>query len=264
MGCLIWDDAPKETQRQLNQLVSELLAQLGGGLLGIYLHGSLATGCFNPVRSDIDLLVVTRGPLADDTSKRLTETLLRLSAAPHPVEISVLSHADLHPWQHPTPFRLHYSEDWRERYLQALGSGSWQPAGIPATDRDLAAHVTVARRRGVKLAGKELPTVFPIVPRADFSDALLSDLRWAMAGNAGPEYCVLNACRLFAYLRDDLVLSKTEGAVWAAANLPVNFHPIIEQALQTQSSTGPAAIPLSAVEARRLCGFILDAAARLV
>ena len=29
----------------------------GGNLLGVYLHGSLAMGCFNPKKSDLDLLL---------------------------------------------------------------------------------------------------------------------------------------------------------------------------------------------------------------
>ena len=31
----------------------------GKDLTGVYLHGSLAMGCFNPQKSDIDLMVVT-------------------------------------------------------------------------------------------------------------------------------------------------------------------------------------------------------------
>ncbi len=34
-------------------------------LTGIYLHGSLAMGCFQPEKSDIDLLVVIGNELSD-------------------------------------------------------------------------------------------------------------------------------------------------------------------------------------------------------
>ena len=39
---------------------------LQDNLVGIYLHGSLAAGCFHWERSDIDFLVVVRRPLTVD------------------------------------------------------------------------------------------------------------------------------------------------------------------------------------------------------
>ena len=42
---------------------------LGENLAGVYLHGSLAMGCFNPRKSDLDLLTVVR-ETPDDACKR--------------------------------------------------------------------------------------------------------------------------------------------------------------------------------------------------
>ena len=39
---------------------------LGENLVGIYLHGSAAMGCFNDKKSDIDLLVVVKGEVSDE------------------------------------------------------------------------------------------------------------------------------------------------------------------------------------------------------
>jgi predicted nucleotidyltransferase len=47
-------------------------------LIGVYLHSSIAMGCFNPSRSDIDLLVVVKNKLHVITSKRIAR--LSLSA----------------------------------------------------------------------------------------------------------------------------------------------------------------------------------------
>ncbi|MDO4667672.1 MAG: nucleotidyltransferase domain-containing protein [Streptococcus sp.] len=38
---------------------------LGENLVGIYLHGSVAMGCFNDKKSDIDLLVVVNNDITD-------------------------------------------------------------------------------------------------------------------------------------------------------------------------------------------------------
>ena len=47
-----------DTEELLNRFISESKRIIGDDLAGIYLHGSLAMGCFNPDRSDIDLIVV--------------------------------------------------------------------------------------------------------------------------------------------------------------------------------------------------------------
>ena len=41
----------------------------------------------------------------------------------------------------------------------------------------------------------------------------------------------MNACRACAYLQDGAILSKDAGGVWGLANLPEQYHPLIQQAL---------------------------------
>jgi streptomycin 3"-adenylyltransferase len=45
-------------------------------------------------------------------------------------------------------------------------------------------------------------------------------------------YFILNACRVYAYVRDKSILSKDEGGVWAMRVLPSAYHLIIQQALK--------------------------------
>ena len=54
-------DLPADIARLLARLRDALVAR--GGLAGIYLYGSLATGDFSPARSDIDLVVMVNGEL---------------------------------------------------------------------------------------------------------------------------------------------------------------------------------------------------------
>ena len=53
----------------VNATLADLLDRVrgiaGGHLFGMYLYGSLASGDFDPARSDIDFLVVTDGELPD-------------------------------------------------------------------------------------------------------------------------------------------------------------------------------------------------------
>lgn len=45
-------------QIYLDKIKALFVEELSENLVGIYLHGSLAMGCFNPSRSDVDLVVV--------------------------------------------------------------------------------------------------------------------------------------------------------------------------------------------------------------
>ena len=258
MDCFRWDNCPKQTQEQISQLVTEFRHQLNENLVGIYLHGSLATGCFNPAKSDIDLLVVLHQRLLSKTKERLVKTLLHSSKSPHPLEISFLKFNDLHPWQYPTPFVLHYSEDWREKYTKDSASGNWQYWPIERqTDNDLAAHITVTKKRGVCLWGEPINQTFPDVPRQDFADSITSDLVWAREkADKIAVYAVLNACRIYAYFKGGYIFSKAEGAEWAIENMPDRFRAVITTAFEAyRSSTRDVTTP-ERKEVHRLLDYI--------
>jgi streptomycin 3"-adenylyltransferase len=238
---------PATAQTQLDELVSALQPQLADNLVGVYLHGSLAMGCFNPQSSDIDLLVAIQHSLDPQAKRRVAELLLDQSNAPHPLEISFLTQANLRPWRHPTPFDFHYSETWRQRYEQELANGDrWRWSEEPSTDSDLAAHIMITNHRGICLYGAPIPQAFPSVPEKDYVDSIVGDFRWAVEGErlvANPVYFVLNACRVYAYLLERRIYSKEEGAVWALEQpgiLSEQWPPIVSQALTVYRRAGRA------------------------
>src|SRR5262249_37897529 len=144
MGQYSWAACPRAVETQVNTLCMHLQVLLETNLIGIYLHGSLAMSCFNPDRSDIDLLVVTARGMSIETKRLAVQLLLRSSMAPNPIEISFLVEQQMHPFEHPLPFDLHYGESHREQYRQALISGEWmQWNDETKRDNDLAAHLTV-------------------------------------------------------------------------------------------------------------------------
>jgi hypothetical protein len=122
----------------------------------------------------------------------------------------------------------------RERIAGDLASGEWrrwdEPPHATRRDPDLAAHIEAIRTRGIVLIGMPAECVFPTVPRGDLIAALIPEIE--SFENADIDV-VLNACRLLAYLEEDMFLSKDEGGRWTLRMLPAGMNPVIEQALNS-------------------------------
>jgi streptomycin 3"-adenylyltransferase len=200
--------------------------------LGIYLHGSLAMGGFNPVGSDVDVLVVTRDRLQDGQQAQLTERLLALSGGPCPIELSVVHLRQVSPWQFPPPFDYHFSEMWRQK-LNAARTWAAVPQA-PRRDPELAAHLTIIRAAGITLFGTPATELLPAVPTDDFLTAIWDyDGKTARAHIAeDPVYHVLTLCRILAYVTDGRLLTKSEAGQWALTILPPEPRLTVELALR--------------------------------
>jgi hypothetical protein len=227
-------------QRQVDGFVGAVYELLGEDLVGVYLHGSPAFGCFNPARSDIDLLAVTKGPMWVETKRALARLVLDTSSDPCPIEVSFCTMAQLHPWRYPTQFDLHYSEDWRARFEETLADGAaseWNEQR--GDDEDLAAHITITRLVGIRLLGPPIDEVFPEVPEEDYAASLYGDLLWEIEYlETYPVNCVLNGCRIWAYLAEKLIFSKDQGAVWALGILPDEHRAVVGAALAAYRGEG--------------------------
>jgi streptomycin 3"-adenylyltransferase len=238
------DWIPPAVRIQLRALCEQFQAMFGENLVGIYLHGSLAMRCFNLERSDVDILVVTQQPMSVETKRETIDLLLHLSTVPCPIEISFLVLADIHPFAHPLPFDLHYSETWREQNMQALADGTWRTWNEEQRrDPDLTAHFMIMQHRGIALCGKPIPEVFPAVPAQDYACAIRGDYQDACENwtenRENPVYLILNACRVHAFLEQGHVFSKAEGGIYGLEELPEQFHPLIRQALEIYRGEQP-------------------------
>jgi len=109
---------PPTTTLQLEKFSEKIISVLACDLVGIFLHGSLAMGCFNPKSSDIDILVVTEHMMDVDTKTKIAEILLDFSSHPHPIEISFLVFNEIFPFRHPLPYDFHYGESWRPKFIK--------------------------------------------------------------------------------------------------------------------------------------------------
>lgn len=224
-----WANCPDEIGAQVRGFTASVQRLLADNLLGVYLHGSLAMNCFNPLRSDVDLLVATDEGMSVETKRDVAELLLCCSGAPRPIEISFVRRADVEAAEYPPAFDLHFGEDWRGRYTEQLADGAWKTWNDTVKrDVDLPGHFMITLKRGIVLVGAPIPAIFGAAPPEHYAISIVNDVQaaheWIVKN---PVYGVLNLCRVRAYLDEGLVCSKDEGGVWASRTLPKEYHPLI-------------------------------------
>ena len=215
----------------LRRFVARSKTILRENLVGIYLHGSAVMGCFNPSKSDIDLLVVVNDPIPDAVKKAYMDMVVELNAyAPAKgIEMSIVTRDVCSPFLYPTPFELHFSVAHMNWYRNDPEDYVRKMKG---TDIDLAAHFTIIAKRGKCLYGMPVKEVFADVPQQYYMDSIYNDVADAAEDIVeNTMYLTLNLPRVLAYQKEGLVLSKKEGGLWALHNIPREFHSLILGAL---------------------------------
>lgn len=219
-------------RRQLDALVAGVQDIFGDDLLGIYLQGSAALGCFGP-RSDLDVLVAIDRPSSSEAKRSLGRLCLGLSQRrgrsppPHLIELDLVVGPSLVPWRYPPPLDLHYSESLRE----AFERGDEKPWRVD-TYTDLACALTIVHAAGIVLAGKPVADVFPPVPLEDYRTAIAVDGQWCLDNlDTFKLHVVLSLPRVWAGLEDTRVHSKASAADRALPRLPEELRPVLRNAL---------------------------------
>lgn len=224
-------------QSLLDEFVRDARQCFGEALTGVYLHGSLALNGFNPEKSDIDLILITEIAPSDAQKRAFMDraVLLNERAPAKGLEFSVVERRYANPFAYPTPFELHFSPMHLRRYRE---DPDGYIRGMKGTDADLAAHFTVITHAGIALYGAPVADMFGPVPRAAYLDSILADVENAEADIlSDPIYYALNLCRVLAFARDGLCLSKVDGGQWALERLPEEWHPLVSEALVCYTSS---------------------------
>ena len=91
-----------------SQFVEQSRKILGDNFTGVYLHGSAVMGCYNPDKSDIDLIVVVNDFLSDNVKRKFMEAVVALNeeGPAKGIEMSIVTKAVCNPFVYPTPFEL--------------------------------------------------------------------------------------------------------------------------------------------------------------
>ena len=222
----------------LDQIKYSCLSAFASNLVGIYVHGSLAMDCFQWNHSDIDFIVVVRTEPSLQQKEHFIRALLFLEpiCPPKGLEMSVVLEKDVRHFTYPTPFSLHFSNMHKTACQTHLADYCRKMNG---TDCDLAAHFTIIRHACIRLLGPAENELFDPVPRRDYLDSIKNDIISAPEEIIeNPVYMILNLCRVLAFVKEDLILSKKEGGVWGINHLPDLYVPLVQAALLLYTNTG--------------------------
>jgi hypothetical protein len=220
-----------EVNAILNILLPETKEILGGQFVGMYLHGSLAYGDFNPQTSDIDFLVVTDGPIPADAFSALKEMHARLFTSgltwAQKIEGAYIPKKAL---------RRHDPQADPVPWLGVDGHFALEPLGS-----DWTIQRWILREKGLVVAGPPLKPMIDPVSADDLREAVRDNLQgWWSPPIPSPErfdsngyraYAVLTMCRSLFVLEHGAIASKPAAARWAMETLTGPQVELIQAAL---------------------------------
>lgn len=201
---------------------------LGENLVGIYLHGSLAMGCYTAA-SDIDFIALVKESIDIAAKKAIIKSIIHLKDLPEKgIEMSVVLDKYAKEFVYPTPFELHYSDAHKDKYISDC---NYICGGY--ADKDLAAHFTMIKHKGICLYGKRIEEAFNDIPARYYIDSIRSDVENAREDIIGNTvYITLNLCRVLYYIRENVISSKLEAGNWAKEEVPQQYRKIVEDAVK--------------------------------
>src|ERR1700730_1309091 len=217
----------------LSLAVKSWRSALGRNLAGVYVHGSLSTGAFNPRTSDIDVLATTRFLTDAPANERIHEVdramhgwgddrwADRLEAAFVPAKALAMSGVP-----RIAVLELHPEEGFK---VQALGS-------------DFTIQKRILREHGISLYGPKIKRIVAPVTNGELREAQIGTLRdwWQpqlefpgqFLKRAYQAYAVLTMCRALCLLATGEVVTKPEAAAWALRGPYLEpWHALIQSAV---------------------------------
>jgi len=228
-----WPASPTpyaDINQVLHTLLAEIQMVLQERFVGLYLYGSLASGDFEPARSDIDFLVVTASELPAGVVSDLESVHTSLWAGGSKWALKLEG-----TYIPQTALRRY---DPRDGPFPCVNEGKFY---LARHESDWVLQRHILRESGVAVAGPDLcPLIDPVLP-AEICTAVLGYLReWWQPMLRNPQrlqsreyqaYATLSMCRALYTLKNSKVASKTASARWAQQTLGERWSALIDRAL---------------------------------
>lgn len=215
----------------LDTLLQDTKNLLGKQFVGLYLHGSLAAGGFDPLRSDIDFMTATQDELTESWCAPLqqmhTQHARTLGKWAHKIEGSYISQAALQRYDpcNAEHIALSVEGDVRREYH----GSAW------------IIQMWVLREHGIALAGPQLQDLMEPIGQDDLRQAARGTLmEWWAPKLEDPSYIktreyqaytILTMCRILYTVQNGEVVPKAQAARWAQRELGSQWQGCIERAL---------------------------------
>jgi len=189
-----FDNLPSEVVAQINKVVNIWKKHLDNQLVGVYLHGSIVLNAFIPESSDIDLLIVVEDSLDIPTKLAIAKDIIEIDGKPNPLEMSAIRLSDVNPWKTPGNCVFHYSNFWRNRYLEKLSNPHADCYVVDSEfpDADVTSYIKLICQCGIVLYGREVKEVFSDISDEDFWEAISKDVDNYNFYDYGPRYLASN------------------------------------------------------------------------
>lgn len=223
----------------LQGLQAELSHTLGPDLVGLYVHGSLASGGFNPLSSDIDILVLTHAPLTPTQFEACRVLYARLATS------GAYWAARL---EGPTmPIAAIRRFDPTHALFPTVQVGGAFALDGHGTEWIL--QRAILREHAIVLQGPPLPDHIDPISSAAMVAAVRGVLGdWWTQQLANPTgiptreyqaYAVVTMCRALYTLATGALCSKRQAAEWALGVVGAEWHTTIERALAYPTAPQP-------------------------
>jgi hypothetical protein len=225
---------------------------LGANLVGIYLYGSLTQRAFDPKRSDIDVIVVTRRDLSPHQFQKVRRCLDAAAASDRWIS------------------RLQMSFLQRDEILTANSKYCLYQFGRLKRGRSDANPIIWINvlNSGVVLYGPPPQSFVPAISDDLIFKALEREvgyLREELVTNPLSkwkdvpfyrDYAVMTLCRILYTSRRGAIVSKPRATKWAMENLPEQWKALIFHAQQNDAGMPRRALPLNQI--RKFVAFAYE------
>lgn len=220
-----FDTLPTLILQQIENVLAVWHKHMGDALTGVYLHGSITLGAFDPDSGDIDLLIVVKESIPTEKRLAIAKDIIALDGSPRPLEMSAITEADAKNWKNPGNCVFHYSDFWTERYLARFADPGKEVyvADHDFPDADVTSYIRLLHQCGIVLYGKPIPEVFAEVSDEDFWQAITADVDDYDFHNYDPRYMTSNILilgRILSFRVCGRILSKYEAGLWMTDYVP--------------------------------------------
>jgi aminoglycoside 9-adenylyltransferase len=180
--------------------------------------------------SDVDILVVVKERLSENTRKNLVVRLMKVSgkvgndSSARPLELTVINFSDVVPWRYPPKSELVYGEWLREEFEE-------NRIPEPESDPDLAIILMKVRKNSIPMVGPNALELLDPVPSEELRLAIAESIPRLLGNLKGDERNVLlTLSRMWMTISTGEIAPKDVAADWALKRLPKEHRDLLDLA----------------------------------